>query len=234
MTAFVLVPGAWLGAWAWDDVAAELRTAGHDVYAVTLSGLADRQGQPAAQHVHVQDVVDVVEKADLRDVVLAGHSYSGVPVGQAAQRIGDRLRRVVFVDSNIPVDGRSFAEGWSEDGQKWLREAMAESGGYWPPLRAEDYAGHDMTEEQVAYVVGRSTPHPGAAVTEPARLIGSLGELPATYIKCLMDGPEPSAEVKVLLESPSWRLVTMNTGHWPMFSQPVELARILLAEAGGS
>lgn len=59
-----------------------------------------------------------------------------------------------------------------------------------------------------------------------------LGLLPATYVKCLLDWPEPSPEVTELLASERWRLVTMDTGHWPMFSQPGELARILLDAVG--
>ncbi|NXY99760.1 alpha/beta fold hydrolase, partial [Streptomyces sp. BR123] len=111
---FVLVPGAWLGAWAWDAVAAELRAAGHDVHPLTLSGLAERReaGAWAGQQTHVHDIVDAVECLDLHDVVLVGHSYSGIPVGQAAELIGDRLARVVFVDADVPVDGESFVSGW--------------------------------------------------------------------------------------------------------------------------
>ena len=102
MTNFVLVAGARLGAWAWDEVRAELRAAGHGAHPLTLSGLAEKRGVPAGQQTHVRDIVDEVERLDLRDVVLVGHSYSGIPVGQAAERIGDRLARVVFVDSSVP------------------------------------------------------------------------------------------------------------------------------------
>ncbi|NEE25834.1 alpha/beta hydrolase, partial [Streptomyces sp. SID7982] len=66
----------------------------------------------------------------------------------------------------------------------------------------------------------------------PAVLAGPLGMLPATYVKCLLDWPEPSPGVADLLTGERWRLVTMDTGHWPMFSQPRELARILLDAAG--
>jgi hypothetical protein len=67
MAEFVLVPGAWLGAWAWDEVALELRSAGHGAHPLTLSGLADKQGVPAGQQTHVQDIVDEIEGHDLRD-----------------------------------------------------------------------------------------------------------------------------------------------------------------------
>jgi pimeloyl-ACP methyl ester carboxylesterase len=204
-----------------------LRSAGHGAHPLTLSGLADKQGVPAGQQTHVQDIVDEIERHDLRDVVLVGHSYSGIPVGQAGERIGDRLSRVAFVDSNVPIDGESFASGWYE-GAAALEASIAENGGFWQPLSATDYDGQGLTDEQIARIVGGSSPHPGATLTEPAVMERSIGELPVTYVKCLLDSPEPTATVAKLLSSERWRLVTMNTGHWPMFSQPRELARILL------
>jgi len=169
----------------------------------------------------------VVEDNDLRDIVLAGHSYSGIPVGQAAGRIGDRLRRVVYVDSNIPADGQSFVDGWSAEGQAWVRGQMESADGYWPPLTAEDYVGQDLSDESVALILERGTPHPGRSITEPAQLTKPIGELPTTYIKCLMDGATPSSAVVEQLSSPSWELLELDTGHWPMFSQPAALAKLL-------
>ncbi|MFJ1544869.1 alpha/beta fold hydrolase [Streptomyces sp. NPDC088246] len=227
MAEFVLVAGAWLGSRAWDEVVSELRTAGHGTHPVTLSGLAEKQGVQAGQQTHVRDIVDEVERHDLHDVVLVGHSYSGIPVGQAAERIGDRLARVVFVDSEIPVDGESFASGWWA-GREALEASIAGNDGLWAPLTDADFDGQGLTDEQIARIVGGSTPHPGTTLTEPAVLARPLGELPATYIKCLLDGDEPNGDVaKLLAGSEHWELVEMDTGHWPMFSQPRELARIL-------
>ncbi|MGW1864447.1 alpha/beta fold hydrolase [Streptomyces mauvecolor] len=231
MTNFVLVAGAWLGSWAWDDVVPPLRAGGHGVHPLTLSGLAEKQGVPAGQQTHVQDIVGEVERLSLRDVVLVGHSYSGIPVGQAAERIGDRLARVVFVDSNVPADGRSFVSG-GLDWQAAVVASIAENGGFWAPLTAPDFEGQGLSSEQIARIVDGSTPHPGATLTEPAVLARPLGELPATYIKCLLDGAKPSDDVAALLTGGHWRLAEMDTGHWPMFSRPAELARILLDEAG--
>ncbi|MBD0742913.1 alpha/beta fold hydrolase [Streptomyces sp. CBMA152] len=230
MTEFVLVAGAWLGSEAWDDVLPGLRAAGHGVHPVTLSGVAEKQGVPAGQQTHVQDIVDEIERLDLRDVVLVGHSYSGIPVGQAAERIGDRLARVVFVDSNVPTDGESFVSRWPE----WravLEASIAENGGFWPPLPAAEFEGHGLDEKQIARILDGATPHPGASLTEPAVLTRPLGELPTTYVKCLLDGAEPTDDVAELLTSEHWRLVTLDTGHWPMFSQPRELTAILLEAA---
>ncbi|WP_210587217.1 alpha/beta fold hydrolase [Streptomyces sp. GESEQ-35] len=227
MTQFVLVAGAWLGAWAWDDVVPELRAAGHDGHPLTLSGLAEKQGVPAGQQTHVQDIVEEVERLDLRDVVLVGHSYAGVPVGQAAERIGDRLRHIVLVDANVAVDGESALSGWPSD---HVRQAIAETG-FWTPFANEDLSYHGLTEEQTNRLVGGATPHPGASAIEPAIMAHPLEELPGTYIKCLLDGEEPWGAAAELLKSDRWALVTMDTGHWPMISQPRELARLLAQSA---
>jgi pimeloyl-ACP methyl ester carboxylesterase len=232
MTSYVLVAGAWLGAWAWDEVVPELRAAGHDAHAVTLSGLAERRGVPAGQQTHVEDIVGEVERLGLRDVVLVGHSYAGIPVGQAAARIGDRLARVVFVDSAVPTHGASMSSAWWQ-GQAAFEAALVENDGFWVPAAAE-FAGQDLTDEQIGRIVGRATPQPGATVTEPAVMERSIGELPATYVTCLLDGADPSDDVAQLLKSERWRLVRMTTGHWPMFSQPHELARILLDAVPGA
>lgn len=226
MATFVLVAGAWLGAWAWDEVVPALRAAGHGTRPLTLSGLAEKQGLPAGQQTHVRDIVDEVTHHDLRDVVLVGHSYSGIPVGQAAERIGDRLSRVVFVDSDVPAQGESFASRWWQ-GPGAFKAALAAGGGFWAPLTAAECDGQGLTEEQTARIVGGATPHPGATLTEPAVLERPLDELPVTYVKCLLDGPEPREDVARLLTGEHWRLVEMDTGHWPMFSRPRELADIL-------
>ncbi|MFD8144026.1 alpha/beta fold hydrolase [Streptomyces sp. NPDC059708] len=235
MVNFVLVAGARLGAWAWGEVVPYLRAAGHGVHPLTLSGLADKRGVPAGQATHVQDIVAEVERQGLRDVVLVGHSYSGIPVGQAAERIGDRLARVVFVDSSVPTDGESFVSAWP-DGGAAVEASIAENGGFWPLAPAAHYDGEGLTDEQIGRLVRGSTPHPGATLTEPAVLAGPLGALPATYVLCVMPGTEPDdaepdEDVAELVNGERWRLVRMETGHWPMFSQPRELAQILLDAA---
>jgi len=230
MAEFVLVAGAWLGAWAWDEVVPELRAAGHGAHPLTLSGVAERRSEPVGPQTHVQDIVSEVERRDLHGVVLVGHSYSGIPVGQAAERIGGRLARAVFVDSNVPAHGESFVSPWPEQGAR-VEADIAANGGFWPLPDAAELDDQGLSAEQLARFTRGATPHPGASLTDRAVLERPLGELPATYIKCLLDGPVPSPDVVELLKSDRWRLVEVNTGHWPMFSRPRELARILLEAA---
>lgn len=232
MTTYVLVPGAWLGGFAWERVSSVLLDQGHDVRPVTLGGLGNRDDErEVSLQTHVDDIVGLVERGDLRDVVLVGHSYGGIPVGQAALALRDRIRHVVYVDANVPHSGRSFLDAFSPAGRAEVVAAMGANHGDWPPLRHPDLQGQDLAHEDIHFFEDWSKPHPGSTLTDPAVVDGAIGDLPTTYVKCLQDGPEPSADVVELLRSPHWRLVELDTGHWPMWSQPAELATILLGLA---
>ena len=104
MATNVLVGGAWLGAWAWADVAGRLRSLGHDVRPISLSGLGEREseGTPDTNlETHIADIVSVLERDDLRDVILVGHSYAGVPITGAGDRAADRHAEL---DGGEPAD----------------------------------------------------------------------------------------------------------------------------------
>ncbi|MFG2600140.1 hypothetical protein [Streptomyces sp. NPDC048462] len=99
-------------------------------------------------------------------------------------------------------------------------------------MPAAHFDGEGLTDEQIARLMHGSTPYPGDTLAEPALLARPLGELPATYIQCVLTLPELDDDVAELLNSRHWRLVKIDTDHWPMYSQPRELAQILVDAAG--
>ena len=102
MSTYVLVGGAWIGAWAWQDVARRLRADGHEVYPLTLTGLGDRVHLTSPDvnlETHIADIVNTLISEDLHDVVLVAHSYASVPLTGAADRASERIARLVFVDT---------------------------------------------------------------------------------------------------------------------------------------
>src|SRR4026208_634372 len=102
MTTFVLVPGAWIGARAWQDLAADLRGRGHLVYPLSLTGLAERAhlGRPdTTLDTHIEDVITLMEFEDLSAVVLVGHSYAGAVITGVADRAATRLKALVYCDT---------------------------------------------------------------------------------------------------------------------------------------
>jgi pimeloyl-ACP methyl ester carboxylesterase len=108
---YVLIPGAWHGGWAWRPVAERLRAAGHRAICLTLPGLGDGDD---ATGLGLQDAVDhvvgAVERLDLAQVTLVGHSWGGYPVTGAAHRLADRISKVVYYSAHVPVRGRPPVE----------------------------------------------------------------------------------------------------------------------------
>ncbi|WP_309243608.1 alpha/beta hydrolase [Streptomyces sp. CAI-85] len=136
--------------------------AGDHARPVTLSGLAEKHALPAGPRTHAENVVAEVERLGARDVVLVGHSYSDHPVGQVAERIGDRVGRVAYVDASVPFDGEDSLSGRPGDP---VRAAIEEHGGLWPVPAAEEFAGQGLTDAHIARFLAKGTPHPGATLT---------------------------------------------------------------------
>jgi pimeloyl-ACP methyl ester carboxylesterase len=197
---------------------------------VTLSGLAERADVPAGEvglEDHVRDVLAALEAQDLRDVVLVGHSYSGIVAGQVADRAPDRIAHTVFVDANLPHNGLSLTDAWSAVGRKFVRDQIEENDGHWPAPEVGDLDGHDLTPAQAEWIAGRATGHPGRTLFEPAALRRPITALTATYIACTRPDRELAPEAEALRGEAGWAFVALDTGHWPMVSSPRELAALL-------
>jgi pimeloyl-ACP methyl ester carboxylesterase len=130
----VLVPGACLGGWPWQDVAARLRAHGHDSHPVTLTGLGDRVHLARAQvdlETHVADVVNLLDYEALEDAVLVGHSYAGTVVTAAADRRPQLLNAVVYLDTSPLPDGTAIADVQRPAQRERQSRAVEEQGEGW-------------------------------------------------------------------------------------------------------
>ena len=222
---FILIPGAWMGAWVWESVAEALRELGHQVYPVTLSGLAEGDDKDVGLATHVDDVLDLLESNDLRDAIVVGHSYSGIVAGQVAERAPERVAHTVYVDAFLPHNGKSLLDAFDEPQRSEERRQIAENGGRWAAPNVEGAAdGHGLTEEQAEWLVIRLSDHPGRTVTEPAFMKHPLAEHHATYIVCSF---EDSEEVAAMRKEPTWTFRSLEVGHWPMVAAPGELVALL-------
>ncbi|MBW4718205.1 alpha/beta fold hydrolase [Saccharothrix obliqua] len=239
MATFVLVPGAWLGAWAWEETARALRERGHTAVAVTLTGLAERAdlgGPETDLDTHVGDIADLVEGRDLRGVTLVAHSYAAAPVTAAAGRLGDRLERVVYVDSAPFTEGMCMLDLMPPQVAGQLREQVAAFGDGWrlamPPVEVLGMSSSldGLDEPQRKRLLANATPHPFGTYTQ--RLAETADPAPGVdrvVIAChdftgLLDAGIP---MLAYLNQPPWRRFDLPTGHWPMLSAPVELADVL-------
>jgi pimeloyl-ACP methyl ester carboxylesterase len=248
MAAYVLVPGAWLGGWAWRDVAARLRANGHDVFPITLTGLGERVhlARPEIDlETHIADVVNTIQWNDLDAVILAGHSYAGTVITGVADRIPDRVDQLVYVDSAPLAGGMAITDLYPPDALAALRQTVDESGEGWlypfPGWKslAEDSSIAGLGESEQAAITARATPQPWATYTQPLRLEhADAGVAPYRQVLIACDEMRGLVAAGVpqiaFMAAPPWHYLELETGHWPMFSAPAELAEMLdgLARSG--
>ena len=228
----ILVPGFWLGAWAWDEVVDLLRAEGHDVTALTLPGLESRDTDRSQVRLtdHVDAIVDAVKSKDRR-VVLAVHSGASVPGYAASDRVPDRIALMVYVDT-APGSGAINPDLTDPELPMPSPEDLAKN---------ENLTG--LAEEQLAEFRRRAVPEPAGAVRDAPILENDARlDVPATVI-CTAYSSEDYK--KYAQEGHSWldglnvlrniTYIDLPTSHWPMWSRPKDLARILgdLATAAG-
>jgi pimeloyl-ACP methyl ester carboxylesterase len=219
----VLVPGFWLGAWAWDDVADALRADGHDVTALTLPGLesADADRSSITLSDHVDAIVDAVD-AKGTPVVLAVHSGSGAAGYSVTDRVPEKIAAMVYVDSGPAIaalgpdtEGADMPMVWEE----------IESG--------ENLDG--LSEEQREMFRQRAVPQPAGVLREAPQLTNdSRLDVPTTAIAT---GYTSDQYKEAIDEGQTWlggfaelrdvTWVDLPTSHWPMWSRPQELAQII-------
>lgn len=221
----VLVPGFWLGAWAWDEVADALRSDGHDVTALTLPGLesADADRSSVTFEDHVEAICDAV-RAPGTPVVLALHSATGFSGYAASDRLPERIAAMVYVDTAPGVGALNPEfEG-------------AEMPMVWEEIEAEENLD-ELSDEQKEVFRRRAVPEPGAMLRESAELTNEARrDIPSTMICTGFTAEQYQTYAR---EHPDWAFlagiaqlrnvtwIDLPTSHWPMWSKPVELARII-------
>ena len=220
----ILVPGFWLGAWAWDEVAGLLRKDGHDVTALTLPGqestTEDRSSITFGDHVDA--IIEAVEAAD-RPVVLAVHSASGFSGYVASDRVPQKIAAMVYVDT---APGKPPLEASQEGDKPMVWEEISEE---------ENLDG--LTEEQLATFRERAVPVPGGVLRGTYEFTNDARrDIPSTVIAT---GYTSEAYQKYAKENPDWAFlaglpelrnvtwIDLPTSHWPMWSKPAELAKII-------
>jgi hypothetical protein len=222
---FVMVPGAYCGAWYWRRVSDRLERQGHKVYSLTLTGLADRShllSKDVNLDTHIADIANMVEWEDLADICLVAHSYGGYPASGALERIGNRVSSIVWVDALRPADRQSFHDEvpfQAEDG------AISRPA----PKAVPPTSFHDAKD--ASWFLSKLTPQPIGTWLQPVKLSGARERVAKkTYIR-LPKYPLPAldrafADCKA---DKSWMILENTTsGHAVMINEPEWLTGILL------
>jgi pimeloyl-ACP methyl ester carboxylesterase len=242
MADFLLVHGAWHGAWCWRDVTTALVRAGHRAHAVTLTGLGERAHLLHAGidlQTHVQDVLAALEAEELQDVVLVGHSYAGMLVTAVADRMAQRLSHLVYLDAVVPKPGESWSSTHTASTRKGRLDAAQHSPEFAFP--APDPVVFGLDGPRHAWVRRRQTPHPGHTYAMALEFdVQRVASVPRTFIDCTAPALATIDAIRTRVRNAAFwggawqagggaRIVEMATGHDPMVSEPQALARLLMA-----
>ena len=231
----ILIPGFWLDGSSWDNVVPALEQAGHRTHPLTLPGMeskdADRSKITLRDHVDaVVEVIDSFHPADSK-VVLVGHSGGGAIAHAAVDARPGRVARVVYVDSGPMGEGGVINDELpAQNGEVPLPD--------WSLFEDEDLI--DLDDELRAAFRQRAIPTPVHVASDPQRLSDERRyDVPVTVIACEF----PSAKLREWMEQghPYVRELAMirdvdyidlPTGHWPQFTRPEDLGRVILSSVG--
>lgn len=231
---FVLVPGAWLGAWVWNKITDPLRKEGVGVYPITLSGMGDRAHLARKEYgidIAVQDVINVIDYENLNNVVLVGHSFAGKVVAAVQDSIPERIGLMLFVDAFRPEKVRTpqgGIESWPKEDVDDLVEEVRNSGEEWKlPLTMDvlDNIGKDVVGDNREWLLSRITPWPLKLIWDPIKLSDNYDVCKKGYIFCTEGGDDVQRIIKEGVDG-EYRII--ESGHWPMLTKPAELVKAML------
>ena len=235
---YVLVPGGGHGAWCYEPVKRLLEEAGQTVYAVSLPGVGERADELTADtelDAHISAVSDFILEHDLHDVILVGHSYGGMVITGAADRVPERIKNIVYLDAVHLSDGQSLL-----DAQPLVQYVPAVSqprtiDGVEVNLYPDDdtitFLG--LTEPvDVLFAEEHLTPHPWKTFTDTLHLenpdiVSEVGKTDI-YTKTTLDG---LLQTGIVTEDEARNAMVIDTGHDLMITEPELTADMLLNTA---
>jgi len=220
----VSVHGAWAGGWQMKKVAPFLEAKGWRVYRPSLSGLGEHFNTARADiglATHIDDIVNFLLFEDLHDVILLGHSYGGMVITGVADRIPERIGRLVYLDAFVPENGESVMT-IRKTGALEI-EKMAKDGFIIPGWVKPDQP------------FPKDVPHPLKTFTDPLVLQSQAvaAKIPATYILTVEKGKKPEDDgffaASERARARGWSVIIMEGDHVVNWRQPEALAGLLLS-----
>lgn len=237
MATYVLIHGGGHGGWCYKFVAGRLRANGHEVYAPSLTGLAEREDSLSSKidmQLHIADVVKLLHFEDLRNVILVGHSYGGMVITGAADRASDRVGHLVYLDAATPKNGETLIDAAPPGLMLAARQASRIVDGVELCLfpGTDPLGFYGVTDPALMeWMRPRLTPHPWRCFDQPLRLLNeeTLAKIPRSHIICTAS--MSFRDIETLKRESDGRVWDVDTGHDLMITEPDRVAELLLRVA---
>ena len=229
---YVLVHGAWHGGWCWKLVRDELQDSGHKVFSPSLTGLGDRvhlRSPSINLTTHINDIVNLIKYEELEDIILVGHSYAGHVVSCVADRIGTKISHIMYLDAVLPTNGSAFLQ--PEVGEERIKIAKE---GYLLAKPEMKFLGIPKEHPLYDWVATHLVEHLLPTLMEKVHYKNNgPRNIQKTFVRCLQNArrgkntPDPAEEIAS--RDPTWKYLTIDTGHDLMVTEPKKTAQILMA-----
>jgi pimeloyl-ACP methyl ester carboxylesterase len=228
MATFVLVHGAWHGAWCWRRVARLLTRAGHDVFTPTLTGVGERShllSPDIGLDTHILDIVNEMKWQDLSGVVLVGHSYGGMVISGVAETMEKSIASFVMLDAFLAEDGQSIVDLQPPPAREAFLAAERDGATTIPPRPAAMF--HVNNKDQ-AWVDAQCTPQPIKCFLQKQALTGARDRIAKkAYIRATGYPSHPFDRSMTIARARGWQIYEAICGHDVMLDMPERLAEIL-------
>lgn len=231
MSQFLLIYGAFHGAWCWDKTVAELEKRGHQAKAIDLPGQGE--DQTPLKLVTLDAMVDkIIEtlKGLAKPTVLVGHSLGGIPISVAGEKAPDRVKTLVYLSAFLPRDGETLIDIENRNPKQVVPKSMIFNSerisGAIMLDKVREIFYHDCSEADVAFATERLRPQAVAALFTPVHLTQErFGRIPRVYIECT-DDRALSTEIQrdMISKSPPVDVRRLHASHSPFLSMPDKLA----------
>jgi pimeloyl-ACP methyl ester carboxylesterase len=233
---YVLVHGAWQGAWAWDPVKSKLEAEGHKVVTVDLPahGADTTAFSEASLQSYTDKVVAAIDAQD-RSVILVGHSMGGTVISNASEARPDKIKKAVYIAAYLLKDGETLLHTSESDTQSRIGPNLVfENGGATASIKPEalvDIFCADCAQAEANRILANAGSEPLAPLTQPVKVTdANFGRVPRVYIETTQDHAVGNElQKRMYTATPVERVITLETGHSPFLSQPDALARHLLS-----
>jgi len=229
LTKTVLVcHGAWGGGWSWKKMHPLMREAGYRLLTPSYTGLGERAhlANPSVDlETHIQDILNVIRYEDLRDIILLGHSYGGMVATGVADRAGDKITQLIYLDAFVPRDGQSLFDLNEADRERMQDLAKSSDGWRVPP----NPTAPDTPPADLEWLAARRVGMPIKCFEQKLKLQNGERMPPRSYLYCTRTAPaDPFGQFARRAKSePGWRYFEIDASHSPGVTAPEALMALL-------
>jgi len=229
---FLLIHGAWHGAWVWNEISEILRYQGHSVSTPNLTGLGEKKHLLSSKitiETFIEDVVNHIVFENLNNIILVGHSFAGSVISGVADRLKNRIKKLIYFDAMILIDGQKpFDISPKETVEQRIELAKKFGNDISIPAPSADAFGVFDIKKSLL-LEEKLTPHPLSTFQSKLILKNEIGNgIPLSYIFCTKPVYKSLESSREVVRKMKWPIFELNAGHDAMLTHPKETLNLLM------